>query len=281
MDQHPFGPPPSARLDIAPTAEDIGFFRERGFLVAPRLTTDEEIEWLTAIYEHIFDPATAGTADAPLDRSGVRDPDQARKITQVFHPEIRFPQILETNYVRNAKRFAAALMAEDEAGLTVWTHMIRKAPGGRPVSWHQDEAFWPPEYEYRSVAGWLPMHDVPVEMGAMHFVPGSHKRGVLRHRHEDHPSQGLLTLDEPVDLSGAVACPLKKGGCTFHHPSTLHYTAANETDRPRLAFPITVQGLPIRRPAPRPTPWLDEHLAATRAPRQSHYIADGRRLPLP
>jgi ectoine hydroxylase-related dioxygenase (phytanoyl-CoA dioxygenase family) len=149
------------------------------------------------------------------------------------------------------------------------------------VTWHQDEAFWPAEYEYRSIAAWLPMHDVPVEMGAMQFIPGSHRGGVLRHRHEDDVAQGLLTLDEEVDLSTAVACPLKKGGCTFHHPSTLHYTAPNATDRPRLAYPLTVQGLPVRRPVPRPTPWMDEFYAVTGGKRQAHYVADGQVLPLP
>lgn len=280
MEPDAFGPPPAVPCDIAPTPDDVAFFRENGFLAVERLTSDEEIAWLREIYDHIFAPE-AGQPGGPLDRSGTRDPGQAKKITQVFHPETRFPQLLQTAYVRNARRFAAALMPADPDELTVWTHMIRKAPGGRAVTWHQDEAFWPPAYAYRSIAGWLPMHDVPVEMGAMHFIPGSHKRGVMRHRHEDHPALGLLTLDEEVDVSTAVACPLRMGGCTFHDPSTLHHTAANTTDRPRLAYALTVQGLPVRRPVPRPTPWLEEHLAATGAPPQSHYMADGQLLPLP
>ena len=38
--------------------------------------------------------------------------------------------------------------------------------------------------------------------------------------------------------SAAAACPLSAGGATFHHPRTLHYTAPNTTDVPRLAYPI-------------------------------------------
>jgi ectoine hydroxylase-related dioxygenase (phytanoyl-CoA dioxygenase family) len=280
MSSSPFGPPPAPLFEATPSAADVAFFRENGFLAVERITSDAEIAWLKEIYEHVF-AVEAGEPGGPLDRSGRRDPGQARKLTQVFHPEMRFPELLRSAYVRNARRYAAALMGLELSELTVWTHMIRKAPGGRAVTWHQDEAFWPPEYAYRSVALWLPMHDVPVEMGAMQFIPGSHRDGVRRHRHEDDPRLGLLTLDEDVDLSGAVACPLKVGGCTFHDPSTLHYTAPNATDRPRLAYCMTVQGLPIRRPAPRQVPWLDEHLAATGGQRQSTYVADGAVLPLP
>jgi hypothetical protein len=81
-------------------------------------------------------------------------------------------------------------------------------------------------------------------------------------------------------MSTFVACPLQAGGCTFHDPSTIHRTAPNTTDRPRLAFPLTVQMVPTRRETPRPTPWLDEFLAAG-GERQTSYVADGRVLALP
>jgi len=158
--------------------------------------------------------------------------------------------------------------------------MIRKAPGGREVKPHQDEAFWPPDYDYRSIAAWMPLHDVTVEMGAMQFVPRSHTSGVRRHRHDDDPRQNILTVDEPLDRDAFVACPLPRGGCTFHHPATVHATAVNATSRARLAFPMTVQALPVRRAETREMPWLDELLAAG-GQRQTFYVADGEVLPLP
>jgi ectoine hydroxylase-related dioxygenase (phytanoyl-CoA dioxygenase family) len=116
----------------------------------------------------------------------------------------------------------------------------------------------------------------------MQFIPGSHKRGVITHRREDAPSLNLLTYDDAaVDVAKAVACPLQKGGCTFHHPATLHYTAPNVTDRPRLAFPATFQTEPVVREVPVRFPWMDEMRAAAGGARQTTYVADGKVVPLP
>jgi hypothetical protein len=275
MSKPDFGPPPAAAFEAHPTADEVSFFRDNGFLAVERLTTDDEIAWLRRIYEHIFDPANAGQAGAPLDRSGTLAPGEASRLEQAFFPEIQFPEILKSGFHRNAKRYAAALLGVEARELTCWGHMIRKPPGGRSAPWHQDHAYWEPEFDYCALGVWLPMHDVSVEMGAMQFIPGSHKRGLLAHRHADTPANNLLEVDAPFDPASAVACPLKAGGATFHHAETLHYTAPNATGRPRLAFPMEFQRKPAPRARPEVMPWVDAHRAA--AGRQpAMYVADGR-----
>jgi hypothetical protein len=270
-----FGPPPDVAFEVEPTAREVAFFRDNGYLAVERITSDEEIDWLRAIFEHIFDPANAGAPGGPVDRSGALIPEVAGKLSQSFFPEIRFPEILRSTFRRNAKRYAAALLNVEEARLTSWGHMIRKAPGGRAASWHQDHAYWEPEFDYHALGVWLPLHDVSVEMGAMQFIPGSHKRGLLPHRQEDDPAQNVLTVDGDVDLARAAPCPLKAGGCTFHHAETLHYTAPNATDRPRLAFPMEFQLKPVRRAEPAVMPWIEQHRAAIGGARPPVYAADG------
>ena len=274
------GPRPTVPFDFSPTAEQVAQYREQGFLVVDRITSDEEIEWLRAIYDFVFGPDNDDALVRPVDRSGVRDASKAGTITQAFHPEFRIPSILETTYVRNAKRFASAVLAVDVGDLSVWTHMIRKAPGAPEVPPHQDEAFWPPAFDYGSVAAWLPMHDVDVAMGAMQFVPGSHRDGVLPHRHYDDLLQRLLRVDAPIEEDAFVHCPLRTGGCTFHDPATVHQTWGNSTEQPRLAFPLTVQTEPARRATERPMPWQDEYLAAG-GRKQTAYVADGKVVELP
>ena len=273
MEPGSFGPPPATTFEVEPTAEEIAFYRENGFLAVERLTTDEEIEWLHAVFEFIFSPEQADAPGAPVDRS--RDKTGGGpNLTQAFFPEMRFPDLLRTTFHRNARRYAAALLGVAEDKLTSWGHAIRKAPrNGSNVPWHQDEAFWEPELEYHALGAWLPLHDVPVEMGCMQFIPGSHKAGVINHLHSGHPSENKLYAED-VDDSTAVACPLKAGGATFHDKCTLHHSEPNTTDRPRIAFPTEFQLPPRRRATPARRPWVDELRAASPKERLI-YVSDG------
>src|SRR5262245_37907855 len=105
-----FGPPPSRRFEVEPTRAEIEFFQENGFLAVNRITSDEELAWMRQIYEFIFSPEQAGEKGAPLDRSGSRRPGEAKLLSKIYFPEMRFPGLLTTSFHRNAKRFAAALL---------------------------------------------------------------------------------------------------------------------------------------------------------------------------
>ncbi len=277
MNQHDLRPLPDADLTVTPTADEVEFFAENGFLVVDRITTDEEIDWLAELYEHIFDPANTDGPGAPINR-GTEDDRSAERplLQQAFMPEFRYPQLLETVYNRNARTYAAALLQVDIGELSSWGHMIRKAPGGREAPWHQDEAYWESELEYHALGCWLPLHEVTVEMGAMQFVAGSHRRGVLDHEplHGDVELH-LLVADIEIDPDDVVACPLPKGGATFHSQRTLHFTAENQTDRPRLAFPTEFQVAPVWREVPAERPWVDAWRDAGHPAILDHYPADG------
>jgi ectoine hydroxylase-related dioxygenase (phytanoyl-CoA dioxygenase family) len=86
----------------------------------------------------------------------------------------------------------------------------------------------------------------------------------------------LLEADFDVESADIVPCPLPKGGVTFHSQRTLHYTAANRTDRPRLAFPTEFQVAPRRRPTPAVRPWVDDWRAVSGDPDHlDQFPADG------
>jgi len=267
-----FGSPPASTFDVRPTDDDVVFFAENGYLVVERLTTDEELEWLTRVFHAVIDEGSR--VFEPGRTAGDEGPSQ---LDQSIAPEIEFPELLETTYRRNGLHFASALLGVPEADLVTWAHMIRKpARRSRVAPWHQDEAYWLPELDYLAVGAWLPLHDVTVERGAMQFIPGSHKGPLLHHEHIGDPAGNLLIAPE-ADPATAVACPLPAGGATFHHFRTLHFTAANTTDEPRLAFPMEFQLRPQLRDEPRATPWMDAYRAATgQTAAPPMYVADGQ-----
>ena len=185
-----FGPPPAVPFDVFPTEDDVVSFKENGFLVVDRITTDEELEWLAEIFRAIFDEP--GTTFSP----GAEPGETAPLLLQSMFPELRFPELMQSTYHRNAKRFASALLGIDEADLTSWGHMLEKPPlKSRAAPWHQDEAYWEPEFNYNAIGTWLPLHEVSVERGCMQFIPGSHLGDVLPHHHVNDPRQ-------PVDRGG-------------------------------------------------------------------------------
>jgi hypothetical protein len=265
-----FGSPPASDFDVMPTDDEVASFRENGFLVVERITTDEEIDWMRPIFEAAFEQVDAGEIDSPNPKIAY----------QTMFPELRFPELLHTTYLRNAKAYARALLGEDD--LHSWGHMIRKPVGNsRLAPWHQDEAYWESELEYTALGSWLPLHDVTVEMGAMQFIPGSHKAGVLNHWFYDGDPMHNLLVADGVDTTQAVACPLKKGGCTFHHQRTLHFTEPNTTDQARYAYPIEHQTVPRYKEQPAQRAWVDAMRAATGHGMIDRYFADGRIIEVP
>ncbi len=115
----------------------------------------------------------------------------------------------------------------------------------------------------------------------MQFIPGSHRRGVLPHHARDGDvALHVLEVSEAVDDVEAVVCPLPAGGATFHHSRTLHYTAANATDEPRLAFPNEFEVRPTFRDVPAERPWVDEWRALTGGGAPTAHAADGRHYQL-
>src|SRR5207244_8664662 len=149
-----FGPPPESTFTVHPSAEEVDFYNQNGYLVVERLTTDDEVEWLTRIFEAVFDEPGNATFSPGAEPGETGPP----LLLQSMFPELRFPELLRSTYHRNAKRYASALMGLPEDELTTWGHMIRKPPlRSRAAPWHQDEAYWQPELDYNAIGTWLPL----------------------------------------------------------------------------------------------------------------------------
>lgn len=257
-------PRPHNQIDI--TEEETLFFRENGFLSIQRITTDAEVEWLKGIYNQLFDQRTGEDEGKFFDLAGPRAHTGRETLPQALGPEATFPELRETTYFRTAHRLAAKLLGAEADIVHGGGHMILKpARFGGETPWHQDEAYWNPEFIPQSLSVWMPLDAAAVDSGCMQFIPASHKTDVRWHRHinNDPLVHGLVTDD--VDPSQAVACPIPAGGATFHHPRTLHYAGQNLTDTPRRAYILVFGAPPKRRDKPAHRPWQSEEREALAA----------------
>jgi ectoine hydroxylase-related dioxygenase (phytanoyl-CoA dioxygenase family) len=253
------------RLDVRLSDEQIAHFHAEGFTSVPRITTDEELEWLRPIYDELFASKRGAFRGGYFDLARPYESDGDDLVPQVLAPEYKVTELLDTNIYRNALAIGAQLLGLPESQLNAWSHMILKPPMvGGPLPWHQDEAYWDTAFAYRALGVWVPLDAATLESGCMHFLPRSHLGPVQPHRHiDDDPSvHGLWT--EVEDASRAVAVPLEPGGATFHHCRTLHMTPPNVSDRPRRAWANEIQVEPIALPAgERPDyPWVEAGMAA-------------------
>ena len=110
--------------------------------------------------------------------------------------------------------------------------LIKPPKIGREKPWHQDMAYFNLPLDTVVVGAWIALDEATVANGCMMVVPGSHKNGAVVHfRRRD-----WQICDTDVYLDGAVAAPLKPGGCLFFHGLIHHGTPANLTDTRRRAL---------------------------------------------
>jgi ectoine hydroxylase-related dioxygenase (phytanoyl-CoA dioxygenase family) len=253
-------PLPATDLLVHLDEQQIASFNQQGFTSVPRITTDEELEWIRVVYDELFERRQGGFPGGYFDLARPYDSAGEDRLPQALFPELAIPQLLDTVYVRNARRLGAQLLDAESHEVEMWGHMIDKPPrNGHETPWHQDEAYWEATLTYHAVGVWMPLDDVDEENGCMMFVPGSHRSDVLEHRHiSDDPAVHGLRFAAPVDTSAAVAVPLAAGGATFHHRRTFHATGPNTSERRRRAYANEVQTSPVPAAQPAPRPWVDE-----------------------
>ena len=115
------------------------------------------------------------------------------------------------DFVRSPRfaRVAATLLGCD--GVRLYHDQgLFKEPFGGPTPWHQDQYYWPFE-DVPTITMWMPMVDVPAEIGTMTFASGSHLDRSLRGPGISDESQA--TFAEQLRASGLpLAHPRRPGG---------------------------------------------------------------------
>ena len=251
------GEPPVSDFTVLLTDEQVEAFHRDGFTSIERITTDEEIEWLKPIYDHLFD-SRGSFKGGYFDLARKYDADGVDLVPQVLAPDVRWPQLRTTTAVRNARGIAQQLMDLPREDVKQWSHMILKpARIGGELPWHQDEAYWDPDYRYRALGVWVPLDVATVDSGCMHFKPGSHTGPVLEHQHVDDDPEVHGLVAPSVTNDGEVAIELPPGGATFHHCRTLHRTPPNVSDHVRRAWANEFQIEPVKNDGSEPDrPWV-------------------------
>ena len=213
-------------------SQDIAFYRENGYLLVENVLTSAQLDRLRYITYDLIDASRAISESD--DRFDLDEGHSAEtpKLTRIKLPHKQHPyfdEILKDSAVTQVLR---DLLGDNAVLLTA--KLNTKAPGGgAAVEWHQDWAFYPHTNDDLLAFG-IMLEDVTLENGPLQVVPGSHKGPVLNHHMTGRFCGAVDPADPDFDQTKVVTLTGKAGSMTVHHARTLHGSAPNVSDRPRL-----------------------------------------------
>ena len=141
-----------------------------------------------------------------------------------------------------------------------------KEPGGGHTPWHQDQQYWPLDTQH-TITMWMPLVDVPSEVGSMTFASGSHAHGELGPwliGDASHIGFDAVVeeMEFPLETHGAMSV----GDATFHSGWTLHSAPANTTDLLRSVMTVIYFADGTRVGELKPTNVFDQHMWLDKIP---------------
>lgn len=213
------------------TPEVAAAFRRDGHAVVRGLASPDE----AAAYRPVIERAALDTA---WDKRPIEQRDTYGKaFLQSFNLWLADPAIARFVLAKRFARVAAELMGVDGVRL-YHDQALCKEPGGGRTPWHQDQYYWPLDTEH-TITMWMPLVDVPAEVGSMTFVTGSHRMGDLRGKRISDASDAEFTaLIEDQRLPTTTHGAMTAGDATFHGGWTIHSAPPNPTDLLRTVMTV-------------------------------------------
>jgi hypothetical protein len=205
--------------EFALTADEIKQFHETGYLGPITLCSEDEMaEFRGRVEREVL------TTDGPSPtRLQCRHMDKRFVYDMVTRPEV-------------VDRMAS-LYGND---LVLWaTYFFNKEPGGAEIPWHQDLGYWPLE-PLINISAWIAVDNVTEENSCVNLVPGSHKMVYPMTKSPNGAAFSQMTDTNYVDVSKAIAMPLRPGQFFLFNEKTLHQSNVNRSNLRRMGLTIRV-----------------------------------------
>ncbi len=223
--------PPPLDDPITLPPEVAAGFAQHGHAVVRGLASPEE----AAAYRPLIERAALDTAwnKRPLEE---RDT-YGKAFLQSFNLWRLDPRIAQFVLAPRFAHVAAELLGVPQVRL-YHDQALCKEPGGGRTPWHQDQYYWPLDTD-RTVTMWMPLVDVPTEVGSMTFADGSHMLGDLRGQSISDASDGEFSaLIAARGLTTTTHGAMTAGDATFHSGWTVHSAGPNPSSLLRTVMTV-------------------------------------------
>ena len=209
----------------------IQIFQEQGFIHLPQVLSQNE----TDAYRRVIDEVVQARTKHDTRQLSEKSPYE-QALTQCGHLWSEFPEVEAFTRSSRLAGIARDLLQADH--IRLWhDQALYKQPGGRGTDPHIDMAYWP---MLDRIAGtiWVALEEVTLEMGAMQFVPGSHKIDWEIDQFTIRENTPILEQIPEGFKQDRVGFNLKPGDATFHHGLTVHFTDPNQSDKIRKGMTV-------------------------------------------
>ncbi|MBG49391.1 MAG: phytanoyl-CoA dioxygenase family protein [Pseudozobellia sp.] len=224
------------------TDEQVKHFHEEGYVSGIKLLDEDQVDFLNQELEELTNPEHPGHhLFYEFHTNESNDPNSVLfhslghwRITKGFHDVLYNPAFV-----------MAAYQLLNDRPVRFWHDQLfcKPARHGGVVAWHQDYSYWTRTIAMQHLTCWTGLDDATTENGCLHYIPKSHKWGLLEAPTLAGDMNGLksyLSTEQKEQFDKPVPIELKKGFATFHHPLMVHGSYENKSERSRRAFVLNV-----------------------------------------
>ncbi|GGW27510.1 phytanoyl-CoA dioxygenase family protein [Arenibacter certesii] len=223
------------------TDDQIAHYREFGYVSGIKMLDEWQVDVLREELNQVMDPTNpAHHLFYEFHSNESEDPNSVLfhslghwRISKGFHDILWNPAFV----------MAAHQLLENKA-VRFWHDQLFCKPAlhGGVVAWHQDYSYWTRTVAMQHLTCWTALDDANLSNGCLHYIPKSHKWGLLKKPALAGEMDGLKQFLSPAQKKAFQPVPieLKRGYATFHHPLMVHGSYANKSERSRRAFVLNV-----------------------------------------
>ena len=238
------------------TKEQVEFYNEQGYIVLPRLLTEDELapareamnEKVSQIADELF---AAGLIDDKLEHRPFK-----YRLAELFKDltaadflkygrswRDRIPgyfTLMSTPKILDAVESLIGPELFSNPVYNVRPKIPKVAAGAVP--WHQDKSYWPDANSNPVITVWIPLVDANEVNGCLHIKPKTHRTRLLEWHAEQLTGTEYTALrEDQLGNTETVVLPVPAGSAILFNDRCLHMSTPNLSDEVRWSVDLRYQ----------------------------------------
>ena len=222
--------------------EQMNQWENDGYLLLKNVVPESAINGVCESFARVVDGIICELKeDGIIEDEGVELPfetrfakvagEHANRFGRSWRNQVATPEVFELHHAPRLVDAIGQLIGTDVIGHPVF-NARPKLPGQQltVVPWHQDSGYFGTVSETSLIpTAWIPLVPVDETNGCLQVVAGSHRLGVVNHHTEEREGKFLEVIDELIENSRVVTCPMELGDALVFHNLTLHRSLPHTT----------------------------------------------------